>query len=104
MTAPSDEPSSSVQGQLLRRSRRRQAALILHDGRLWVADFVDGQGEIVDAATWVRFNCGTATSVESARRVELESAIPLSTELQMRIEGLLAAAGRSVGGARTDDA
>jgi len=76
-----------LQGQILRRSERREVAIVLLEDRLWIADFVDGEGQLVDAATWVRFNCGAA-SAEVRRRMALESALPLSDELITRIEAL----------------
>src|SRR5258705_12100239 len=54
--------SSPLQGQVLRHSGRREVALFLRDDALGVADFVDGQGELIDAVAWIRFNCGAATS------------------------------------------
>ena len=82
------EGSSSLQGQVLRRSQRREVAIFLLDDALWVADFVDGRGEVIDAETWMRFNCGAA-STQARRRMALESALPLSDELVARIEALL---------------
>ena len=76
-----------LQGQILRRSERREVAIVLLEDTLWVADFVDGEGQLVDAATWVRFNCGAA-SAQARRRMALESALPLSDELVARIEAL----------------
>jgi hypothetical protein len=76
-----------LQGQVLRRSERREVALFLLDDTLWVADFIDGQGELVEAVTWFRFNCGAA-SAQARRRMALESARPLSDELVARIEAL----------------
>jgi hypothetical protein len=84
----------SIQGQLLRRSERREVAIFLHDRTLWVADFIDGHGELIDAPTWFRFNCGELSTWHARRRMVLESAIPLSAELVARIERLpLPAAG-----------
>lgn len=80
--------SSALQGQVLRRSQRREAVLFLRDDALWVADFVDGRGEVTDAATWIRFNCAAASSRQAQRRMVLESAIPLTDELVARIERL----------------
>jgi hypothetical protein len=77
-----------LQGQVLRRTRRRESVLFLRGDALWVADFFDGQGEVIDAVTWVRFNCGAARSAESHRRMVLESALPLDDELVARIEAL----------------
>jgi hypothetical protein len=74
-----------IQGQLLRQSERREVAIFLRDGTLWVADFIDGQGQVIDATTWFRFNCGTLTTSHARRRMVLESAIPLSEELVERI-------------------
>ena len=79
-----------MQGQLLRHSERREVAIFLRDGALWVADFVDGQGQLIDAATWFRFNCGTGATPQTQRRMVLESAIPLSADLVDRIERLRA--------------
>lgn len=70
----------------MRHSGRREVAIFLRDGTLWVADFIDGEGMLVDAATWFRFNCGAAASPHARRRMVLESAIPLSEDLVARIE------------------
>ena len=82
---PSDRP---IQGQLLRFSRRRQVAIYLRGDTLWVADFIDGRGEIIDAKTWFRFNCASSGPTNMRRRMVLESAMPLSTELVERVERL----------------
>jgi hypothetical protein len=86
------ERPSPLQGQVLRRSKRREVAIFLHDDALCIADFIDGQGEIVDAVTWFRFNCATQASGQARRRMALESALPLSDELVARIEALRKAA------------
>ena len=78
----------SIQGQLLRQSERREVAIFLHDGALWVADFVDGQGQLIDATTWFRFNCGALSTSHARRRMVLESAVPLSAALVAKIERL----------------
>jgi len=82
------DPASAIQGQLLRLSERREVAIYLREGALWVADFIDGEGELVDAATWIRFNCGGPGASWSRRRMLLESALPLSRDLVARIEEL----------------
>jgi hypothetical protein len=64
-------------------------AIFLADGRLWIADFIDGQGALVDAATWIRFNCPARPSESAYRRMTLESASPMSSDLVQRIERLL---------------
>jgi hypothetical protein len=97
-----------IQGQLLRITPHHQAAIYLRDGALWVADFVDGHGTLVDAAVWFRFNCPALETTHARRRMVRESAIPLSTELVQRIEELHArspgaerrAAGRASEGPR----
>lgn len=83
--------ASPLQGQVLRRNRGREAVLFLRNESLWVADFVDGKGELIDAVTWMRFNCGTASSVQAQRRMVFESALPLDDELAARVEALQAA-------------
>jgi hypothetical protein len=82
------ERGTSIQGQLLRRSDRRQVAIYLRNGEIWIADFIDGIGELTDPAAWFRFNCGTAWAPHAVRRMLLESAMPLSAELVARIERL----------------
>jgi hypothetical protein len=86
---PGHRCKRSIQGQLLRLSERREVAIFLRDGALWVADFVDGQGALIDAITWFRFfNCGARSTPHAQRRMVLESATPLSEELVARIERL----------------
>lgn len=77
-----------IQGQLLRLNERREVAIYLRDGALWIADFVDGGGTLTDAATWFRFNCASSASWPVRRRMALESAMPLSRDLVARIEQL----------------
>ena len=36
----------SAQGQLSRRSERREVAISLRDGSIWVGHFIDGHGEL----------------------------------------------------------
>jgi hypothetical protein len=84
----SSTPRNSIQGQLLRISAHHTVAIYLREGSLWVADFIDGQGRLVDASIWFRFNCGSLSNSHALRRMTLESAMPLSTDLVARIEGL----------------
>src|SRR5437660_6762918 len=89
MTFQFEEPlKRPIQGQLLRLSRRRQVAIYLRDDELWVADFIDGRGEITDARTWFRFNCASPSPSPMRRRMVLESAIPLSSSLAQKVERL----------------
>lgn len=80
--------ATAIQGQLLRWSERREVAIYLRKDALWVADFIDGDGELIDAVTWFRFNCGTPFTLYARRRMILESAMPLSGQLAARIESL----------------
>ncbi len=82
------ESARCIQGQLLRLSIRREVAIYLRQGELWVADFIDGSGELIDPVAWFRFNCGTPSSRQARRRMLHESAIPLSAELVDKIEDL----------------
>lgn len=81
-----------IQGQVLRLSARREVAIFLRDGALWIADFIDGHGELVELRTWFRFHCAAPTTTQARRRMVLEAGVPLSTELVARIEKLFAAA------------
>jgi len=81
-----------IQGQLLRLSARREVAIYLRGGQLWVADFIDGHGELVDPETWFRFNCASPDTRPARRRMLLESALPLSPEIVTKIEHLHRAA------------
>ncbi len=85
-------PPHRIQGQMLRLSEHRAVAIYRRDGVVLVADFVDGQGVLVDANTWFRFNCGNLANSHALRRLALESAMPIPSELGMRIEALHAAA------------
>ena len=78
--------TSPIQGQLLRLSERREVAIFLRDGALWVADFIDGEGELIDAITWFQFHCAALSTKHARHRMVLESAIPLSEQLVARIE------------------
>jgi len=77
-----------IQGQFLRLSERREVAIYLRRGMLWVADFIDGHGDLIDPQTWFRFNCGAPTTRQARRRMLLESAVPLSIDVAARIENL----------------
>jgi hypothetical protein len=90
--------TTPLQGQILRRSERREVAIFLLDDALWVADFVDGQGELIDAVSWFRYHCAGTSVTHAERRMLLESALPLSSDLTARIESLLRS-GNSSGGA-----
>lgn len=81
-----------IQGQMLRLSEHHAVAIYLRDGAVWIADFIDGQGALIDANTWFRFNCGNLANSHALRRMALESAMPISAELGARIEALHAAA------------
>jgi hypothetical protein len=82
------DESPTMQGQLLRRSERREVAIYLRDGKLWIADFIDGVGELIEPEAWFRFNCGTPWARRAHRRMLVESATPLYDELVSRIEQL----------------
>ena len=73
---------------MLRLSEHHAVAIYLRDGQMWVADFIDGQGTLVDATTWFRFNCGTYANSHALRRMAIESATPISSVLAERIDAL----------------
>ena len=77
-----------IQGQMLRLSEHHAVAIYLRDGQMWVADFIDGQGTLVDATTWFRFNCGTLANSHALRRMAIESATPISSMFAERIDAL----------------
>ena len=79
---------AAISGQMLRLSDHREVAIYLRDGVVGIADFIDGRGELVDVASWFRFNCGSPANAYVARRMEIESARPLSAELTARIDAL----------------
>jgi hypothetical protein len=66
-----------VQGQFLRLSARREVAIYLLGGKLWVADFIDGRGQLFEPETWFRFNCGSPDARAAQRRMLLESGLPM---------------------------
>ena len=87
-TGPKGENAVSIQGQLLRLSERREVWIYLRRGTLWVADFVDGNGELIEPEIWFRFNCGSPGTPHARRRMFLESALPLSADIVAKIENL----------------
>ena len=93
-----------IQGQMLRLSARREVAIYLLDGTLWVADFVDGSGALFDPETWFRFNCGSPDAREAQRRMLRESGLPLSGDIVTKIEGLHRATGEDREGRAKKDA
>jgi hypothetical protein len=92
------DESPSIQGQILRQSERREVAIYLREGKMWIADFVDGVGELVEPEAWFRFNCGTLGARRAHRRMLVESATPLYDELVTRIEQLHCALPKIVDG------
>ncbi|HEU5479129.1 MAG TPA: hypothetical protein VFU90_04810 [Candidatus Tumulicola sp.] len=83
---------SPILGQFLRLSARREVAIYLLEGRLWVADFVDGRGALFEPETWFRFNCASPGARAARRRMALESGLPLSAEIVAKIDELHRAA------------
>ena len=77
-----------IQGQYLRLSTRREVTIYLRDETLWIADFVDGHGQLFHPAIWFRFNCGAPGTRDAHRRTRLESGLPLCTDIVSRIEDL----------------
>ena len=75
-----DTASPMLQGQVIRRSRHRQAAIVLLDGRLWVADFIDG-GYLAAHVRRMR-------SVYAARRDALAGACEAVLPKAARLGGL----------------
>ena len=43
-----DRPVPAIQGQILRLTQRREVAIYVRYGQLWIADFIDGCGELID--------------------------------------------------------
>jgi hypothetical protein len=92
--------SGRIQGQVLRLNERRVVVIFLRDGALWIADFIDGHGKLVESSVWFRFNCAAPTSTQARRRMVLEAGMPLSSELAERIECLLTGDGQALSGDR----
>ena len=80
--------TSAISGQLLRLSDHHEVAIYLRDGAVCIADFIDGQGALVDVTAWFRFNCGSPANAYLMRRMAIEAAKPLSEKLIARIEAL----------------
>jgi len=83
-----DRSAPAIQGQILRLTKRREVAIYVRYGKLWIADFIDGCGQLFDPVTWIRFNCGSRTARHARRRMVVESAFPLYEQLERRIEEL----------------
>ena len=80
--------ATAIHGHFLRASERREVWVYLCKDALWVAGFIDGHGTLIDATTWFHFNCGTPCTSNARRRMVLQSAVALSTQLVARVEGL----------------
>jgi hypothetical protein len=80
--------ANPVHGQLLRLSAQHEIAIYLRDGASWVAEFTDGRGELMDAATWFRFHIGTLRYSHGLRAAALKSATALTQEVLEKIERL----------------
>lgn len=76
----------------MRLSARYEVAIYLRGETLWVADFIDGCGELFEPETWFRFNCGSPGTREAQRRMLRESGLPLSADIVRKIEELHRAA------------
>lgn len=87
-----DSHPGDVHGHVLLMGERHHIAIYLRRGLTWVAEFKEGYGELTDATTWFRFNCRNLANSHDLRRMALESAMPISAELGLRIEALHAAA------------
>ena len=94
-----DAQSGQVLSTIPAPGKGGDSGLAWAEGALWVADFIDGEGKIIDATTWFRFNCGALSSPHARRRMVLESAVPLSPELIARIGRLHGFAGTRKRGA-----
>ena len=61
-----------------------------NEGTLWVADFVDGEGVLVEPAHWVRFTLPAAPRTDAEQRtMTAESGPPLTPALVRGIFQLL---------------
>jgi hypothetical protein len=87
-TSRSERATTLIQGQFLRLSARREVAIYLRAGSLWVADFIDGDGELFEPETWFRFNCGSLGARDAQQRMLREAGLPLFPEIVARIEAL----------------
>ena len=65
-----------------------EVAIYTRDGAFWVAEFKDGRGELLNAATFFRFHAGVLRYRNRRHAATLESAMTLTPELLERIEGL----------------
>ena len=81
---------------------RREVAIYLLDGALWVADFMDGRGELFEPEVWFRFNCGSLDAQHAQRRMLHESAMPLTAAIVAKIEALHSIAACGAAATRKD--
>jgi hypothetical protein len=80
--------SDTVRGHLLHLGERHQVAIYARNGMRWVAEFREGRGELIDAATWFHFHAGALRYSHGKRAAALESATALTQELLEEIERL----------------
>lgn len=87
---PTDLPCSegAISGSVLQLDERHKVAIYQRQGVCWVADFQDGAGRLVDAASWFRFHAGALRYSHGRRAAALGSSAPISPELAEQIERL----------------
>jgi len=87
---PTVVPTSEnpISGHVLHLSDCQIVAIYQRNGVCWIADFQQGVGQLVDAATWFRFHAGVLRYSHRRRAEALDTMAPISPQLAAQIERL----------------
>lgn len=78
----------SISGHMLTLGAGHSIAIYERNRYFYVAEFRDGHGELMSAATWFHFHAGGLRYCHNRRRSVLESSMPLTPEMLVIIERL----------------
>jgi hypothetical protein len=93
-TTQAAPPIPAITGNTMQLGDRHSIAIHHRDGRCWVAEFHEGRGELVDAASWFRSYLGALRYSHGRRLAALATLQPMTQDVIDRVEALHREAGR----------
>ena len=95
MQTPQDDPSTvAITGNTMQLGERHSIVIHQRDGRCWVAEFREGRGELIDAASWYRSYLGALRYSHGRRLAALATLQPMTQDVIDQVEELHRQAGR----------
>jgi hypothetical protein len=92
--AHDDPPTAAITGNTMQLGERHSIAIHQRDGRCWVAEFREGRGELIDAASWYRSYLGALRYSHGRRLAALATLQPMTQDMIDQVEDLHRQAGR----------